>query len=108
MSYLVSIDPPVNLFDAVKGHKMRPDFATPLKTVAAAKAWIKSLHDADLMFHFEDSPETIISGATGTDLFTKAESKLVRKRISELYSFDWGHYGCPIGYALVVEGHVTE
>lgn len=107
MSYLVSQDPPVNLFDAVKGHKMRPNFTTPLATIDAAKAWISTLHDAEMMFHFEDSPETIIKGRTDEPLFTKREAKHVRQRIAELYSLDWSTVGheCPIGYALEVMRH---
>lgn len=102
--HIISQDPPINLFDAVKGRTMTINFVTPLTTVEAGKAWIESLHAADMMFHFEDSPETIISGATGGDLFTPEQCPLVRKRVAELYSMDWSTVGheCPIGYALEV------
>lgn len=110
MAYLISQDPPINLFDAVKAKAMRPDFTTPLRTIAEAKTWIESLVGADMMFHFEDSPETIIAGRTGEPLFTRAEAKQVRARVAELYSFDWKPEGeeCPIGYALTIMGAWAE
>lgn len=86
------------------------DFATSITTIAQGKAFIEALHAAEMMFHFEDSPENIISGATGGPLFTEAESKMVRQRVDELYALDWAAIGheCPIGYALEVMGHVIE
>lgn len=82
------------------------DLKTPLKTIDEAKAWIASLVAADMMFHFEDDPETIINGKKGTMLFTDEEAGHVRDRVEELYSFDWSTVGheCPIGYALEIEG----
>lgn len=82
------------------------DLKTPLTTVDAAKAWIESLVAADMMFHFEDDPETIVNGTKGTMLFTDDEAGDVRDRVEELYSMDWSTVGheCPIGYALEVMG----
>lgn len=86
------------------------DFKTPLKTVEEGKAFIKALHDADMMFHFEDSPETIITGLSGDRLFSDEQARDVRDRVDELYGMDWKSVGheCPIGYALEVMGHVME
>lgn len=82
------------------------DLKTPLETIEAGKAWIESLVAADMMFHFEDDPETIIRGLNGPSLFTDEEAGHVRDRVEELYSFDWSTVGheCPIGYALEVMG----
>lgn len=75
---------------------MTVDFITPIKNIAAGKAWIEALDAAGMSFHFEDSPETIINGIKGVPL--------VRQRVSELYALDWSEAGheCPIGYALEV------
>jgi len=80
------------------------NFSTPINTIEEAKTFIENLHAADMMFHFEDSPENIISGATGGDLFTAEECPMVRARVGELYELDWSVAGheCPIGYALEV------
>lgn len=80
------------------------NFSTPITTIDAAKTFIESLHAADMMFHFEDSPETIISGATGDMLFTGEEAEQVTERVAELYALDWSVVGeeCPIGYALTI------
>jgi hypothetical protein len=84
----------------------KPDFTTELHSIEAGKAFIEALHHANMMFHFEDSPETIGNMVDGVwvDLFTPTESRLIRKRIAELYSMDWAMVGheCPIGYALEV------
>ena len=106
--HIIIQDAPVNLFDAVMAHREaqmpKIDFSTPLRTIEQGKAWIAALQAADMMFHFEDSPETIISMATDAPLFTKADAKLVAMRVAELYAMDWATVGheCPIGYALEV------
>lgn len=83
------------------------NYSTPITTITEAKAFIEALEASGAMFHFEDSPETIINGNTGADLFTPKEAKQVRARVAELYSFDWSTEGeeCPIGYALTIMGH---
>lgn len=76
----------------------------PITDLASAKAWLDALIGADLSFHLEDSPETIIQGRTGEDLFYKKDCPLIRSRVEALYSFsDWGVFGCPIGYLLAEE-----
>lgn len=112
--HIISQDPPVNLLDAVKAQRDAVDFVTPLKAIEQAKAWIEALHAADLLFHFEDSPETIHYYAPGYvdhgRTFTDAQCKLLRKRVAELYDLDWSPAGheCPIGYALEVMDRVAE
>jgi hypothetical protein len=53
------------------------------------------------MFHFEDSPETILKAGSYARLFDDLEAAIVRDRIAELYALDWGS-SCPIGYALSI------
>jgi hypothetical protein len=86
------------------------DLKTPLTTIDAARAWIKALSDAEMSFHFEDDPETIIKGLSGERLFTDEEVPHVRARVAELYGMDWSAVGheCPIGYLLEVEGHTWQ
>ncbi len=78
------------------------DFKAPITTLDQGKAWIEALEAADMMFHFEDSPDDITRGNTGLPLFDEEEAKDVRKRVEELYALDWSLVGeeCPIGYAL--------
>lgn len=71
-----------------------------ITTVEEAKAFIAGLVALDMMFHFEDSPKTIISTVTGGRLFTDEEAVLVRQRLEEVYGFDFGDEDCPIGYSL--------
>ena len=69
-----------------------------------AKAWIADLVAIGLMFHFEDSADTIINGLTGERLFDDEEAVLVRARMAELYALDWpAEFECPIGYMMHVE-----
>lgn len=69
-----------------------------------AKKWIEDLQALDLMFHFEDDPDSIIDGGpNGTHgaLFDTDEVTEVRRRVVELYSLSWPkEFECPIGYAL--------
>jgi len=79
--------------------------ATPILSIEQAKAFIRFLYKHDLMFHFEDSIETIVQGAgEGTArTFADAEVAPLSARVAELYSFPWGAHECPIGYALDYE-----
>lgn len=78
----------------------RFSFATPITDIAAGAEFIRSLVDANLMFHLEDQPADIIDTTTGEYLFSAAEAALLCKRVAELYSFNWSIYNaeCPIGY----------
>ena len=83
------------------------DFKKPITNIDEAKQFIKGLHDADLLFHFEDRPEEIIRDIDGSGrLFTDEEAADLCERVKELYSLDWSKVGheCPIGYALEVVG----
>lgn len=81
----------------------------PINSLAEAKAWVRGLIAADMLYHFEDSPESIVEGKTSQRLFSKADAKIVRRRVAELYVFEWGpqegmgYYYCPIGFALTCE-----
>jgi len=84
------------------------DLTTPLTTIVEAQAFIHDLMVNGKLFHFEDDPDTIINGLTGRMLFTEEEADLVRLRVKELYSFEWGVYDCPIGYALSIDPSNSE
>jgi hypothetical protein len=86
---------------------MRGFMAKQITNLDEGKAFIQALHDADMMFHFEDSPSEIVKGLYGGPLFTPPEARLVAKRVAELYAMDWKPAGeeCPIGYALTIMGH---
>jgi hypothetical protein len=76
----------------------------PITDLPSAKAWLDALIGADLSFHLEDSPETIVIGLSGESLFYKADHGLIRDRVASLYGFDdWGVFNCPIGYLLAEE-----
>lgn len=77
-------------------------FATPITTLAEAKAWITALSEMDKMFHLEDDPDGTIDIRTGAATFTPDEVPLVRARVAEIYSFDWAEHECPLGYHLDV------
>ena len=73
----------------------------PIKTKHDGMLWVQRLCRAGLMFHFEDSPETILKAGSYARLFDDLEAAIVRDRIAELYALDWGD-SCPIGYALSI------
>lgn len=79
---------------------MKPlDLSQPLTTIDDGKAWIEALARSGRMFHFEDSPETIVTGLDGKPLFSAHEARHVKARIAELYAFNWGET-CPLGFYL--------
>lgn len=75
---------------------------TPIPDIDAACAFLDELIAADMAFHLEDDPSTIIRGISGDRLFNRSEANAVRQRVEELYSFDWSSKDeeCPIGYIL--------
>lgn len=81
---------------------IRPAIAAPISDLDSAKAWIDGLVAADLDFHFEDSPETIVTGPAMAPTFTADECAILRLRVDTLYALDWQGYECPIGYMLEV------
>lgn len=74
--------------------------ARKITDIESAQQWIRDLHSLDLLFHFEDSPETIVSTKTDARTFSDAEAQQIKQRIDELYALAWGEHECPIGYAL--------
>ena len=76
----------------------------PLRTADEARKWIKALHDADLMFHFDDDPAEIISIETDQRIFHDDDLVLIRARVAELFDFDF----CPFEYTLALMGHNME
>jgi hypothetical protein len=76
----------------------------PITDLPSAKAWLDALCAADLSFHLEDSPETVINVRTDERVFRDEDCALLRERVSTLYGFeDWGVFNCPIGYLLAEE-----
>ncbi len=84
----------------------KPDrtfLAQPIKDRADAELFIATLVDREMLFHFEDSPDDIIMGATGELLFAESEWEDVRARVREMYALDWTICECPIGFALLCD-----
>lgn len=91
-----------------------PELRAPITDRASGEAWIRSLKEADLDFHFEDDPASIIYIRTGEPIFAEEDVPLIRERISALYALDWGEHDCPIGFLLsldppdLLEGDATS
>lgn len=77
---------------------------SPIETLDDGKRWINALAVAGLLFHFEDSPDSIVTGLDGKPLFEPDDVPLIERQVAALYRLDWGD-SCPIGYAL--ECHVA-
>lgn len=92
--------------------KTLPDaLRAPITDLASGKAWIKALVAADMAFHLEDDPGSIINFHTEERLFAKKDVPLIRARVASLYSMNWGPdpmYYCPIGYMMSVEPFNSE
>ena len=76
-------------------------------TIIEAKSFINELYKKGLMFHFDD-------GATDclyhNGVCTLNEARKIDKKLDQIYeaNFDWGKYGCPIGYSLSLEKESTS
>lgn len=57
---------------------------TTISTREAAEDFIRALHADGRLFHFDDSPETIVNLSTGSLIFTPAECECVRERVGEM------------------------
>jgi hypothetical protein len=79
---------------------LTPRMHWPITDITGAKAFCDDLIAHDLVFHFEDSPDTIVKGIAGERLFDDAQAKIMAKRVRELYALEWGAHECPIGYVL--------
>jgi hypothetical protein len=62
------------------------EFTKPLTSQRDAQKFFRDLHAADLMFHPEDDPATIVN-KDGERIFTDAECPLIAERIAEAYEF---------------------
>ena len=75
-----------------------------IKSILDAKIFIINLVADEKDFHFDDKAEDIID-RYGKNIFTKAESKEIDKRTSEM-NFDgnliWHHFQCQFGYSLAL------
>lgn len=88
-----------------------PAFAEPIRTRAEGESFIRDLSAAGLLFHFEDSPETVGNLGPGGEwipTFEPGECAAVAARVADLYALDWGPYSCPCGFALRVMGAELE
>jgi len=75
-------------------------------------AYVRSLFEAGQEFHFEDDPAEVIHVHSGARLFPDEIAAFVRRRVTEMYSIDWGAHECPNGFALTLteakEAHTDE
>jgi hypothetical protein len=62
------------------------NFTKPLTSQRDAQQFFRDLHAADLLFHPDDDPATIINQA-GERIFTDAQCPLIAARIAETYEF---------------------
>jgi hypothetical protein len=71
----------------------------PIRNVYQAMKYIQFLIKTDQMFHFEDSPESIVSIATGEPSFPEFLWEDISNRVRDMYALDWSIMGteCPIG-----------
>lgn len=51
-----------------------------------AEVFIRALHADGRLYHFDDSPETIIDFRTGLPTFTAVQCKFVRARVNEMFA----------------------
>jgi len=72
-------------------------FHTAIDSLEGAHAFLEALRDDGLLFHPEDSPDTIVDHF-GLRLFTDEEAALAKQRISEVYRFDQD----PCAYCLAL------
>lgn len=66
---------------------MKPYFTNPINSLEEAHAFFDKLNRDGLLFHPEDSPESIVD-IYGIHLFTPDECTLLEQRIAEVYLFD--------------------
>lgn len=80
-------------------------FTKPITCISDALKFIRHLIVTDKMFHFEDSPESILHIATGKPFFDKSQCGYLDQRVGEMYALDWSKFGteCPIGGYFLLE-----
>lgn len=80
--------------------------ALPVNNRDEAQAFIKALHDADLVYHFDDGAVDCLAG---NGLVTEGDALAIDAKIDACYRA-WEASGadlrndCPIGYALELAG----
>jgi len=57
---------------------------TPIRDAAGADSFTRALHADGKLFHYDDSAENIVTGATGVPSFTAAEIEALNLRTTEL------------------------
>lgn len=62
------------------------NFTKPITSENDAEQFFYDLHAADLLFHPEDDPATIVN-KDGARIFTDAECPLIAERITEVYMY---------------------
>lgn len=82
------------------------ELCAPIDTLGDAQLFIRALGREGLMWHFEDCPIDCLHDARltydGEALISREDAELLGQQRDKLYSFDWGAYECPIGFALHV------
>lgn len=73
-------------------------YATPITCESDAQGFFFELHQTGRLFHPEDDPATVISGASGDYLFTPDQCDQLRARIDEVYAV----MDDPCGYILTL------
>lgn len=80
----------------------------PITDAASGKAWIDALLADGRLFHFEDSPESIIGHGTESATFRDEDCPLITAQVDALYALEWPEHDCPIGYALEALDRANE
>jgi hypothetical protein len=66
----------------------------PIKSTGDALKFILALEAADKLFHFDDSPDTIVEAGSGARTFAEAECEPISDRVEELFSLgDFDPFG---------------
>lgn len=84
----------------------REYFLDPIRTRDEAEAFILLLAKDGLLWHFDDHPDTIISGATNSPLFTDAEAAAADCRAHELFDVMGDPFGLPVALTNAEGGRV--
>lgn len=74
------------------------DLRAQPQTLDEAKAFIGALVAAGLLWHFEDDAVDCLHETNPR--ISRANAELLNSNRDALYTFEWGDYECPIGYAL--------
>lgn len=80
---------------------MIPAYMTqPIRTADEATAFIKALIADGKLFHFEDSPDSIVDGPALNPIFTPEECAVLEERVAEMFDIDGF---CPFETALALD-----